>query len=82
MLTNFKTKIETMFNIIDTDNDGLINEEELKQLILKTNKLFYQESKEKFSKSSLIQQALSNFKANKALSKLLYGNAELKKILD
>ena len=82
MLTNFKTKIETMFNIIDIDNDGLINEEELKQLILKTNKLFYQESKEKFSKSSLIQQALSNFKANKALSKLLYGNAELKKILD
>ena len=82
MLTNYKTKIETMFNIIDTDNDGLINEEELKQLILKTNKLFYQESKEKFSKSSLIQQALSNFKANKALSKLLYGNAELKKILD
>ena len=82
MLTNFKTKIETIFNIIDTDNDGLINEEELKQLILKTNKLFYQESKEKFSKSSLIQQALSNFKANKALSKLLYGNAELKKILD
>ena len=82
MLTNFKTKIETMFNIIDTDNDGLINEEELKQLILKTYKLFYQESKEKFSKSSLIQQALSNFKANKALSKLLYGNAELKKILD
>ena len=82
MLTNYKTKIETMFNIIDIDNDGLINEEELKQLILKTNKLFYHESKEKFSKSSLIQQALSNFKANKALSKLLYGNAELKKILD
>ena len=82
MITNFKIKLESMFNIIDTDNDKLINEEEIKNLIITTNKLFYEDSKEKFSKSSLIQQAISNFKANKALSKLLYGKSNLKRILE
>ena len=82
MITNFKIKLESMFNIIDTDNDKLINEEEIKKLIITTNKLFYEDSKEKFSKSSLIQQAISNFKANKALSKLLYGKSNLKRILE
>ena len=82
MMTNFKTKVETMFHIIDTDSDGLISEEELKRLIIITNRLFYEESKEKFSKSSLIQQSMSNFRGNKALSKLLYGAADLKNLLD
>ena len=82
MITNFKTKLESMFNIIDTDNDKLINEEEIKKLVIITNKLFYEDSKEKFSKSGLIQQAVSNFKANKALSKLLYGKSDLKKLLE
>ena len=82
MMTNFKIKLEMMFRIIDTDNDGLINEAEIKKLITITNKLFYEESKEKFSKSSLIQQALANYKANKILSKLFYGKAGLEKILD
>ena len=82
MMTNFKLKLKTMFTIIDTDNDGLINEAEIKKLITMTNQLFYEESKEKFSKSSLIQQALANFKANKILSKLFYGKAGLEKILD
>ena len=82
MLTNYKTKVETMFHVIDTDNDGLINEAEIKKLIVTTNRLFYEEAKEKFSSSSLIQEALSTFKANKALSKLLYGNADLKSVLE
>ena len=82
MMTNFKIKLEMMFRIIDTDNDGLINEDEIKKLITITNKLFYEESKEKFSKSSLIQQALANYKANKILTKLFYGKAGLEKILD
>ena len=82
MLTNFRAKLETMFHVVDTDNDGLINEAEIKKLVITANRLFYEESKEKFSKSSLIQQSLSNFKANKALSKLLYGSADLKNILE
>ena len=82
MMTNFKTKLETMFHVVDTDNDGFINEAEIKKLIITANRLFYEESKEKFSGSSLIQQSLSNFKANKALSKLLYGSPDLKNILE
>ena len=82
MMTNYKTKLETMFHVVDTDDDGLINEEEIRNLINITNRLFYEESKEKFSKSSLIQQALSNFKANKSLSKLLYGTANLQNLLE
>ena len=82
MITNYKNKLESMFNVTDTDNDKLINEDEIKKLVITTNKLFYEDSKEKFSKSSLIQQAIANFKANKALSKLLYGKSDLKKILE
>ena len=82
MMTNFKTKLEAMFTVIDTDNDGLINEAEIKKLIITMNKLFCEESKEKFSKSSLIQQSLSNFKANKILSKLFYGKAGFQKVLE
>ena len=82
MITNYKNKLESMFNVTDTDNDKLINEDEIKKLVITTNELFYEDSKEKFSKSSLIQQAIANFKANKALSKLLYGKSDLKKILE
>ena len=82
MITNYKNKLESMFNVTDTDNDKLISEDEIKKLVITTNKLFYEDSKEKFSKSSLIQQAIANFKANKALSKLLYGKSDLKKILE
>ena len=79
MKTEFRKKIETMFFIIDSDSDGLINEREIKKLVLTTNKLFCEESSEYFSGSTLIQQSLSNLKAKKALENLLYGQGELKK---
>ena len=81
MLKNFKEKIETMFHVIDRDNDGSINENEIKKLIITTNKLFNESTKGHFSKSNLVQQALSNFKANKILVQLFYGEPNLKNIL-
>ena len=81
MLKNFKEKIETMFHVIDTDNDGSINENEIKKLIITTNKLFHEFPKGHFSKSNLVQQALSNFKANKILVQMFYGEPNLKNIL-
>lgn len=77
MKTEFKKKIEIMFYITDSDSDGLINEREIKKLILTTNKMFYEGSLELFSGSTLVQQSLSNIKANKILSILLYGPGEL-----
>ena len=77
MKTEFKKKIEIMFYITDSDSDGLINEGEIKKLILTTNKMFYEGSLELFSGSTLVQQSLSNIKANKILSILLYGQGEL-----
>ena len=77
MKTEFKKKIEIMFYITDSDNDGLINEREIKKLILTTNKMFYEGSLELFSGSTLVQQSLSNIKANKILSILFYGPGEL-----
>lgn len=80
MKTEFRKKIETLFYIADSDSDGLINEREIKKLVLTTNKLFCEESSEYFSGSTLIQQSLSNLKAKKALANLLY-EPELKKQL-
>ena len=79
MQTEFRKKIETMFYITDADSDGLINESEVKKIVLTTNKIFCEESSEFFSGSTLVQQSLSSLKANKALSTLLYGPSELKK---
>ena len=79
MKTEFKKKIEIMFYITDSDSDGLINEREIKKLILTTNKMFYEGSLELFSGSTLVQQSLLNIKANKILSILLYGPGELNK---
>ena len=79
MQTEFRKKIETMFYITDADNDGLINESEIKKIVLTTNKIFCEESSEYFSGSTLIQQSLSSLKANKALYALLYGPSELRK---
>jgi len=77
MKIEFKKKIEIMFYITDSDSDGLINEREIKKLILTTNKMFYEGSLELFSGSTLVQQSLSNIKANKILSILFYGPGEL-----
>ena len=44
MKAEFKKKIEIMFYITDSDSDGLINEREIKKLILTTNKMFYEEN--------------------------------------
>ena len=79
MKAEFKKKIEIMFYITDSDSDGLINEREIKKLILTTNKMFYEGSLELFSGSTLVQQSLSNIKANKIVSILLYGPGELNK---
>ena len=79
MQTEFRKKLETMFYITDADNDGLINENEIKKIVLTTNKIFCEESSEYFSGSTLIQQSLSSLKANKALDTLLYGQSELRK---
>lgn len=81
MQTEFKKKIETIFYITDSDSDGLINESEITKLILTTNKLFCEESSEYLSESTLIQQSLSNIKAKKAISMLIYGEGELRKKL-
>ena len=79
MQTEFKKKLETMFLISDSDSDGLINEIEIKKLILTTNKLFCEQTSQYNSGSTLIQQSLSNLNAKKALDTLLYGPAELRK---
>ena len=81
MLSDFKKKLKIMFHIIDSDNDGLINKAEIQKLIITTNQLFFGESIEKFSNSSLIQQSLSSYRANKTLNKLLYGQSNLENIL-
>ena len=71
MMTEFKKKIETMFYITDADSDGLINEEEIKKIILTANKLFCEESAQYFPESTLIQQSLSCLKAKKVIENLL-----------
>lgn len=82
MQTEFKKKIETIFYITDSDNDGLINEREIKKLILTTNKLFFEESSQYISGSNLIQQSLSNLKAKNSISTLLYGAGGLRRKLE
>ena len=82
MKIKFKDKLEIMFNIVDSDFDGLINESEIKRLIYILHLMFAEESSEFNCESDLVKQSLSYMKAKKVFSELIYGKGELYKIIE
>ena len=79
---NFETKLRLLFEITDTDDDGFINEEELKKLIFTLNYMFCDEENSFGVESTILKQSLISIKIKDSLDKLLKFPGELEKIFD
>ena len=79
---NFETKLKLLFEITDTDDDGFINEEELKKLIFTLNYMFCDEENSFGVESTILKQSLTSIKIKDSLDKLMKFPGELEKIFD
>ena len=72
---DFKHKIKLLFDITDIDDDGFINEKEVKKLIFTINNLFCEESNN--NDSSIASQSIASIHSNNIMRKLLSFPGEL-----
>jgi len=79
---DFFKKIKIIFEITDFDNDGLINEVEIKKMIFTINNLFPIDVNQYKGDSHLINQSLSNIYANKIYRSIMYNPGKLGEIID
>ena len=75
---DFQQKIKLLFDITDIDDDGYINERELKKLINTINNLFCDESNN--NESTIVSQSIASIKSTNTLRKLMNFPGELGKI--
>ena len=75
---DFKRKIKLLFDISDIDDDGLINEKELKKLIFTINNLFCDEIKT--SDSTIVSQSIASIHSNDIMKKLLNFPGQLRRV--
>ena len=74
---DFQQKIKLLFDITDIDDDGYINERELKKLIYTINNLFCDESNN--NESTIISQSIASINSTNTLRKLMNLPGELYK---
>ena len=75
---DFQQKIKLLFDITDIDDDGYINEKELKKLINTINNLFCEESNN--NESTIASQSIASINSTNTLRKLMNFPGELGKI--
>lgn len=80
--THFKDKMNLLFNITDLDDDGLINEREIKKMIFTVNLLFCQEDANYKASSKLIHQSLAKLQAKKIIKMIIKYPGDLGTIID
>lgn len=78
----FENKIKLLFNITDIDEDGFLNESEIRQMITTCNFLFCEESNIINTNSSILAQSLMNIRVNNILKEILYEPGNLYIILE
>ena len=77
---NFNDKLKLLFEITDKDDDGYINEIELKIMIYVINSLFSEEEKPIDSNSTIIHQSLASIKSRQCYLLIMKYPGELSKI--
>ena len=75
--STFENKIKILFNLTDVDEDGFLNEIEIKQMIATCNFLFCEEGNIINTNSSILAQSLMNIKVNNILKEILYDPGNL-----
>ena len=81
LLAKFEAKLKLLFKVSDLDEDGLINETEIKRMIIVSNHLFVEETDTLQMNSSILLQSLTNIKVENILQELFEGEGDLNNIL-
>jgi hypothetical protein len=68
---DFKEKMKLLFEITDADDDGYINEEEIRNMIFIVNFLFCDEEASLLSNSTIINQSLANIKSGQIFNMIM-----------
>jgi len=68
----FKDRLLLLFDVTDVDNDGYINEKEIKKLIYTVNLNFAEEDRPINTYSSILNQSLASVKAKNIYESVLY----------
>ena len=79
--SSFFNKIKLLFELTDNDEDGFLNEDEIRNMITTCNFLFCEENNRINTNSSILSQSLMNFKVHDILKKILYDPGNLYFIL-
>jgi hypothetical protein len=78
---DFKEKMKLLFDITDVDEDGYINEEEIRSMIFVVNFLFCDEEAPLRSQSSIINQSLASIKSQQMFNMIMKYPGELYKVV-
>ena len=78
---DFQQKIKLLFDITDIDDDGFINQKEVKKLIFTINILFCEENKFNKSDSTIASQSIASIHSLEIIKKLMNFPGQLGKIL-
>jgi hypothetical protein len=78
----FDNKIRLLFNLTDIDEDGFLNENEIRNMITTCNFLFCEEGNTINTNSSILAQSLTNYKVNEIIKEILYDPGNLYVVLE
>ena len=73
----FDNKIKLLFYLTDIDEDGFLNENEIKNMIATCNFLFCEEGNIINTSSSILSQSLMNLKVNNIFKEIIYDPGNL-----
>ena len=82
MKSPFNVKIKLLFELTDIDEDGFLNEAEIRHMITTSNFLFCDERNAINMNSSILSQSLMNFRVNEILKQILYEPGNLYRELE
>ena len=77
----FCEKLRLLYDLTDIDDDGFINENEVKKLIYTVNLLFYEESNPSCTGSTILSQSLASIKSKKSFNMIMKHPGNLSNII-
>ena len=77
----FSEKLKLLFDITDIDDDGFINDTEVKKLIFTVNLLFYEEAHPSCTGSTILSNSLASIRAKKSFNMIMKHPGNLSEII-
>ena len=74
-------KLKLLYDLTDIDDDGFINENEVKKLIYTVNLLFYEEANPSCTGSTILAQSLASIKSKKSFNLIMKHPGDLSNII-